>query len=241
MTRFDALWDESPMFRGLFIGKGRPFSDKDKFDKERAVALWDDRHPKVDWDTCRYRDCTNLVQKDQCCSQHCHVSGEMPLWAWVNKILYRYISFQRGAQKTINDREYRSYVEHAATRKFKRIPNGYRVFLKDRNVFNYRPENLVLLSKYSFHLVQQGLLTLDIAIEIDMRIGSLLHEKVKAGRRPFFAMFGYGDIHKVSGVQMPFIRKEVERRNLDPSDLASIVEFVNKHKNSDNVGMNGEG
>jgi len=240
MTSFDALWDESSVFRGLFIGKGRPFSSDKTFDRDAAMALWEARFPRVDWCTCEYKGCTELVKRGQYCSDHCHVNGELPLYAWVKKTLYRYIAFQRGAQKTINDREYRKYADWAATKKFKKVPNGYRVFLKDRNPFNCHADNLLLLSKYSYYLVEKKLISLEDAMEIDMRIGNLLHERMRAGRRPFFAVFGYSDISNVSGANMTCIWKEIERGNLNPSDLSSIVEFVNKHKNRDNEGMNGE-
>lgn len=240
MKSFDVLWDESPMFRGLFIGKNRPFIKLSEFDEDKAFALWEDRFPKIEWSMCGYNGCTNLVKEGQRCNEHAFVSGKMPTWSWVNKTLYRYSSFQRGAQKMISDREYREYIKHVASRKFGKVPSGYRIFLRDGNVFNYRPDNLVLLSKYSYYLVENRFLAFEDAVEIDMRIGNLLHDKMHAGRRPFMAVFGYGDIARVAGTSMPSVWKEVERGNLDPANLTSIVEFVNRRKNKDNEKVSGE-
>lgn len=226
--KFQDLWDQSQAFRHLFLFNGI-FRSPNDTDVAKAEALWWDRYPNLEWGFCDVDGCMTLVEKNDHCQKH-GTDKKMPRWKWHKGILYRYRYFYHGQNKRQTGRQYTAYHKLLATRVFGSVPDGYRVHYSDGNPFNLRKNNLILLSKVALATVKAGTLSVADAMGLDDVLQEFLADKVGRGRPKHQWSYNLETIARAAGVKIKWVQKEIERGNLDPSDLASISEFCSRSK-----------
>lgn len=226
-NNFKQLWESSRMFRQLFLHNGT-FKSVNNIDLGKAEVFWWNREPDVDWDLCGIDGCKLLVEKGTPCKNHCE-PGYMATWKWHQGVLYKYMSTRIASAC---GRDYRAVHLDRAEREFGNIPDGYRVFYLDVNPFNLRRENLILLSKVSMAAVRADALSVVDAIRMDEILSGYLSNKIGKGRP--CSQWGYNirSIAMAARVSKARVRQEISRKNIDPSSLRSIAQFVHKHEPS---------
>lgn len=226
---FQSLWDQSRAFRRIFLYNGI-FRAVNNRDVARAEALWWDRYPKLSWDFCNVDSCMTLAANGKPCQEHMKTKV-LPRWKWNKGILYRYMSFDHGQNKRLVGREYRAYHLHLAKEVFGEVPSGYRVYYIDGNPFNLRKGNLILLSKVALAAVEAGALSIADAMGLDDVLGEYIASKTLRGRPKSQWSYNLETIAETAGVKRTWVQKEIERGNLDPSDLASVGAFCARSEN----------
>lgn len=223
-NNFQYLWKNSRMFRQIFLHNGT-FKSVNNIDLGKAEVFWRNRDPDVDWDLCGIGGCKLLVEKGTPCKNHCK-PGYMAAWKWHQGILYRYA---RTRVASVRGREYRAVHTDLAERVFGEIPDGYRVFYFDRNPFNLRSNNLILLSKVAIAAVQAGALSAIDAVGMDEVLSRYLVGKIGKGRPCLQWGYNVRSISMAAQIGDARVRQEISRKNLDPGNLRSIARFVHKH------------
>ncbi len=233
------LFSDSIVFCSLFVGKNGIYPDWDTYDKEEAQSLWDNRFPELNWGFCKEDGCKKLTcDFDEYCGAHSHRRGKMPKWQWDNGILY----MEHGMGHSNMKRGYSPFIEYVSKLKYGKKPNGFIEYQIDQNPFNFHPENIVLISKIAFAAVRANVITIAEAVAMDEKIEDFIVDRwsgKRDGRRPFVGFYGYGDIVKASGVGSLAVRSAVSRGSLDPKNLVSVLEFVNKRKKRNNPELYG--
>ena len=126
----------------------------------------------------------------------------------------------------INDEErYVDYSKFIASKTFGPIPDGFVVGFLDENPFNLHPSNLVVLSKVAKLAVDEKVISMATAIEMDQNLEHFWGSIVKRGRPKGVWLYDYSDIAKASKKKLPHIRQAVSRGVFDPSDFSSVIDF----------------
>lgn len=225
---FQRLWERSRAFRQLFIHNGIFASANDK-DVAKAEVMWWDRYPRLQWDFCGVDDCSRLVVRGEHCEQHTK-TGLRPRWKWSQGVLFRFMAvpYFKGDRGNDGGRifEYVAYHLHQARKVFEEIPAGFSVYYADGNPFNLRADNLILLSNVMLAAVKSGTVTIGRAVELDdVLVDELLSSPIN-GRRKTQWVYTVESIAKAAGVSIHRVRAAVSEGKLDPSDLASITNYI---------------
>jgi len=235
MTSFIDLWGQSKRFRSLFLYNGI-FPSAGKVDVGLAELLWWQRYPQIEWDFCGHEGCKKLVPEGECCPDHAYVCGRLPSWKWGEGTLYHYLVLNSNHEKRAGGvPQYRAYYKWMGRKLFGKISNGYRIYWADRNPFNLREDNLIVLSRIGVVAIEEGILTVPGAIEMDDALSGFIGEKFKLRRPPHQWVYTYQTIADVVKRPVGRIRDAVVNGWLDPSSLVSVVDFCQKCLRSDNV------
>lgn len=238
MASFNELWRSSQTFRQLFLHT-KVFDVSRKFDVPRAEALWWERWPKVEWGFCPAEGCTALVAVGEQCAKH----GKcLPTWKWKNGMLYRYMKTHVNKQgKLISGKgdewQYREYARYQAEKAYGPLPNGYVPAQLDSNPFNLRTANMIVVSKVAMLAIEAKLIKPSQAIDMDDALSVFWDRVTRRGRPTVQWAYNFDNIAKAAGVKVTRVRQAASRGQLDPGDLASIVEFCNYIKRSDSRTM----
>lgn len=240
MAKFISLWMRSQSFRKMFLLNGI-FPSINHVDKKLGEMYWDARYPKIEWDLCGVNGCTVLVPEGDACGKHVGKGDEMPLWRWNRGELYRYVKTRITSGGRVTARagdsrpQYTHYRTWVASKKFGKLPDGYRGYPRDGNPFNIKDDNIIVLSKVAIAVVSTGMLRLSEVVRMDDVLDEFLADVFKQGRPKSQWLYTVADIAKLCGFRNERVRQEISRGNLDPRSLASVVEFCKKHAESDTV------
>lgn len=230
-------------FQNILVGPGRMFPEWKHFDWNLAKSAWEKRFPQIDWGLCPHHNCSEMTPNGQFCLKHS--KGDIPKWKWDGSVLYHYSSIaneMNAKSREVNDtHKYVDYGWKKAKQKFadQLYGFGYTVIHLDGNVFNYRTENIGVVSNVFKLAIDNGIVTPVEGFNLD----DIMHSELKKrgiikqeGRKPFQAFYSYGDIARAcgTGVKSYTIRKKVREGVFDPYNLASVLKFVIEWKNTHN-------
>jgi len=225
---FKELWDGSSKFRRLFL-YNRILRTVNETDLGRAEIFWSDRSPWLDWALCGYEGCSALAIAGQRCQRHKEDAKMLP-WKWHKGILYRYMRSTRLPGHRSRGDEYRQFHLHRARLMWGDLPAGYIVHYKDENPFNLRKDNLLIMSKVMRAAVREGVISIPDAVVLDEIMEQYISVRLKQGRPKRQWVYTWQTIAGAAQIKIERARQAASRGNLDPSDLASVVEFCHKIK-----------
>jgi hypothetical protein len=155
---------------------------------------------------------------------------ELPLWKWVKGVLFRRHMIPIPIDKDFHGRDpqYFQHCKFIARRMWGEIDHGYSVHFIDGNPFNYKKNNLILLSKIATSILNIGKISLADAYEIDEVIGKVVKQKCGDGRPKLKWIYGYDDIAAATDMFPESIRGAVTDKKLDPGNLVSVAHFIAK-------------
>ena len=233
MASFKELWTLSQTFRQLFLHT-KVFKASSVYDVARAEAMWWERWPHIEWGFCPAEGCTTLVMVGEKCADH---GTCLPTWRWQSGILYRCMKTHVDERGKIvsgwrDTWQYRAYAKYRAVKAHGHVllEDGYVTACLDGNPFNLRNNNIIIVSKIARLAIDAKIIKPSQAMEMDDALLSFWFRAGGRGRPRSQWVYGYEQIANVAGVTVHRVRQAVSREQLNPKDLASVMEFCNNTK-----------
>jgi hypothetical protein len=240
---FSELWDVSQTFRLLFFHNG--VLDRRSGGKERAEACWELRYPMIDWGLCSYENCVSFAVCGEMCTVHSkELKKELPKWKWHRGILYRMVTRHDQAtdgKSAICPTQYVRNDVHIWQYNNGKMPVGHKVRFIDGNPFNHHVDNLVVLTKVSAAAFDQGVLTIDEALDLDESLPVEIRRRFSGGRKKKKWVYGLAEISRAANITVSRVRQDISRGVFDPGKLDSVVEFCSRRTNGSRIEKNWSG